>query len=269
MQRIFSILSLAFLLAACEVIDPSDRLLPVDAVPQSSRRHVLLEFTGFRCVNCPSAEATALELQSLYAERLIVIALHPASNPFTKGVYDYTCPAADSVYRFVGGTASTPFPTGCINLTADAEGHYFRDHELWGAALLQAMQDTVCPSLALTASLDTAARRVDARITYSACDDMRLALWLIEDSVVGAQAMPDGSVLMDYTHRHVLRTSAFDTPFGVPALAGATTTYILLPDGCDAAHCSLVAPLLDATNYHILNAYETKLSTAGSVPDLP
>lgn len=269
MKHLLSILSLAFLLAACEVIDPADRLLPVDAVPQSSRRHVLLEFTGFRCVNCPSAEATAVELQSLYAERLIVIALHPASNPFTKGVYDYTCPAADSVYRFVGGTASTPFPTGCINLTPDAEGHYFRDHELWGAALLLAMQDTVCPSLSLTATLDTLTRRVDARISYSSRDDMRVALWLVEDSVVGPQAMPDGSVLMDYTHRHVLRTSAFDTPFGVPALAGATTTYIPLPDGCDAAHCSLVALLLDATNYHILNAYETKLSTAGSMPDLP
>ncbi len=269
MKHLLSILSLAFLLAACEVIDPADRLLPVDAVPQSSRRHVLLEFTGFRCVNCPSAEATAVELQSLYADRLIVIALHPASNPFTKGVYDYTCPAADSVYRFVGGTASTPFPTGCINLAPDAEGHYFRDHELWGAALLLAMQDTLCPSLSLTATLDTLTRRVDARISYSARDDMRVALWLVEDSVVGPQAMPDGSVLMDYTHRHVLRTAAFDTPFGIAATGDATVTSLLLPEGCNAAHCSVVALLLNATNYQILNAYETKLSTAGSMPDLP
>lgn len=269
MKHLLSILSLAFLLAACEVIDPADRLLPVNAVPQSSRRHVLLEFTGFRCVNCPSAEATAVELQSLYADRLIVIALHPASNPFTKGVYDYTCPAADSVYRFVGGTASTPFPTGCINLAPDAEGHYFRDHELWGAALLLAMQDTLCPSLSLTATLDTLTRRVDARISYSARDDMRVALWLVEDSVVGPQAMPDGSVLMDYTHRHVLRTAAFDTPFGIAATGDATVTSLLLPEGCNAAHCSVVALLLNATNYQILNAYETKLSTAGSMPDLP
>ena len=269
MKHLLYILSLAFLLAACEVIDPADRLLPVDAVPQSSRRHVLLEFTGFRCVNCPSAEATAVELQSLYADRLIVIALHPASNPFTKGVYDYTCPAADSVYRFVGGTASTPFPTGCINLAPDAEGHYFRDPELWGAALLLAMQDILCPSLSLTATLDTLTRRVDARISYSARDDMRVALWLVEDSVVGPQAMPDGSVLMDYTHRHVLRTAAFDTPFGIAATGDATVTSLLLPEGCNAAHCSVVALLLNATNYQILNAYETKLSTAGSMPDLP
>lgn len=265
MNKLLSLLSLVFLLAACEVIDPSDRLLPVDAVPQSSRRHVLLEFTGFRCVNCPSAEATALELQSLYADRLIVVALHPASNPFTKGLYDYTCPAADSVYRYAGGTASTPFPTGCINLTADAEGRYFSDHELWGAALLQAMQDTLCPSLALTATLDTLTRRVDARITYSARDDMRVALWLIEDSVVGAQAMPDATVRMDYPHRHVLRTAAFDTPFGIAATGDATATSILLPEGCNAAHCSVVALLLNATNYQILNAYETKLSTPAAL----
>lgn len=265
MQRIFSILSLVFLLAACEVIDPTDRLLPVDGVPESSRRHVLLEFTGFRCVNCPSAEAAALDLQSLYAERLIVVALHPASNPFTKGLYDYTCPAADSVYRYMGGTVSTPFPTGNINMTADAEGHYFRDHELWAAAVLHAMQDTLCPSLALTATLDSAARRVDARINYSTRDNMRVALWLVEDSIVGAQAMPDGTVNMTYPHRHVLRTAAFDSPFGVSAQADGTTTSILLPDGCDAAHCSLVALLLDATNYHILNAYETKLSTPAAL----
>ena len=269
MKKLLSILSIAFLLAACEVIDPADQLLPVDAVPQSSRRHVLLEFTGFRCVNCPSAEQTAHDLQSLYGDQLIVVALHPASNPFTKGVYDYTCPAADSVYRFMGGTASTPFPTGNINLTADAEGYYFRSHELWGAAVLQAMLDTLCRSLAMETQLDTAARRVDVRIRYASREAMRVALWLVEDSVVGPQAMPDGTVQMAYTHRHVLRTAAFDTPFGIAASNGATTTSILLPDGCDAAHCSLVALLLDATNYQILNAYETKLSTSAALPALP
>ena len=170
------------MLCGCEVIKEEDRLIPVEQEESGSRTHVLLEFTGFRCVNCPKAAETAQTLHELYGERLIVVALHPASNPFTQGKYDYTCPAADSIYQYMGGTASTPFPTGNIDMTA-TDGSYFCDPEEWPTALSRAMADTIVPSLA------------EAKKSY----------WLVEDSVLGAQAMPDGSVNMEYYHRHVLR----------------------------------------------------------------
>ena len=104
------IIGLALLLCACQLIKEEDRLIPLPQPEKASARtHVLIEFTGFKCVNCPTAAELAHELQQLYDTQLIVVAMHPAANPFTQGVakYDYTCPAADSCYRLCGGDAST------------------------------------------------------------------------------------------------------------------------------------------------------------------
>lgn len=206
---------------ACEVINEADRLIPVPLPVTGGRNHVLLEYTGFRCVNCPTAAEQAAALKSLYGDRLILISLHPASNPFTQGLYDYTCPEADSLYRFMGGTKTTPFPQGNIDIKPIEDG-YFIDPVDWPSYLNAAMTDTVWNP-------------------YTPHD---VSYWLVEDSVLGAQAMPDGSVNMSYYHRHVLR-------------AISNEPFTQLPAQCDPAHCSVVTIYSDMTNKNILQAYES------------
>ena len=207
-------------LCACEVIPEADRLIPVPMPIANGRKHVLLEFTGFRCVNCPEAAEKAASLQALYGENLIVIALHPASNPFTQGLYDYTCPDADSIYRFMGGTAETSFPTGNIDIQATGNG-YLMDPVEWAARLNTVMADTLW----------------DPNTAYDT------SYWLVEDSVLGAQAMPDGSFNTNYYHRHVLR-------------AISNQPFEQVPEKCDPAHCSVVTVYTDINNKQILQAYE-------------
>ena len=217
---------MALALCGCERIPEGERLIPTEEEVSGNRTHVLLEFTGFRCVNCPTAAQTAQTLIDLYGDHLTVVALHPASNPFTQGKYDYTCPAADSIYRYMGGTASTPFPTGNIDLKA-VNGQWFFDHEEWPAQVSRAMEDSLFPPL-------------------SRLKDYRTAYWLVEDSVSGVQAMPDGSVNMNYYHRHLLRAVS-DVP------------DIPVPDGCNPDRCTLLKLIIDNTDNHIMNVYETKL----------
>ena len=133
---------LAVVLCGCEVIPEAERLIPVETEPYGRRTHLLLEFTGFRCVNCPNATETALALQEVYGENLTVVALHPASNPFTQGLYDYTCPAADNIYLWMGGDASTPFPAGNLDMQI-YEGEWFVSMSEWPTMVYQAMQDTI------------------------------------------------------------------------------------------------------------------------------
>ena len=76
MRKLFVYLVMG-LLCACEVIDEAERLIPVDTVPQGNRTHVLIEYTGFRCVNCPTAAEQANELKKLYSEHLVIVSLHP------------------------------------------------------------------------------------------------------------------------------------------------------------------------------------------------
>ena len=217
-------------LTACEVIDEADRLIPVETATSGTRTHVLLEFTGFRCVNCPSAAEQAATLKQFYGDRLIVVALHPASNPFTQGKYDYTCPAADSIYRWMGGTASTPFPTGNIDMKPQ-KGQWFFSPAEWSAQLTKAIEE------------ESVEQPVMFRTTY----------WLVEDSVLGVQAMPDGTIDMNYYHPHVLRAVS-DEPIET------------IPEGYNTAHCTIVKLIIDTNDNHILHAYETKLDAIDRHP---
>lgn len=235
------------LLCGCEVIRENERLIPVTPTTSGTRTHVLLEYTGFRCVNCPTAAETAASLQTIYGEQLVVVALHPASNTFTQGKaeYDYTCPEADSIYCFMGGTPTTPFPTGNIDIVPTEDG-YFIDKDNWAKQLNSLLIDTVAPYLRASAVLDTVTRTISVTAEYNPREDMRLSVWLVEDSVLGAQAMPDGTVNTAYYHRHMMR-------------AATDQTTLTLPAKCRPAYCSIVALLIDNNDQHIYNAYETDL----------
>jgi len=213
----------ALCLAGCELIPDEERYKPVDS-RTGTRCHVLLEFTGFRCVNCPAASDLAQNLQQTYNGQLYVVALHPASNPFTQGKYDYTCPAADSIYQWMGGDASTPFPAGNIDMMP-YEGEWFANTNQWPTMVYEAMQETEIPNP----------------------DQLKTSYWLVEDSVLGVQAMPDGTVNDHYYHRHVLR--------GVWDEEAA----IVVPEGCRREYLSVLKLYLDTKDKHIVQAYETTL----------
>lgn len=231
MRKLFVYMVILLVCAGCEVIQESDRLIPFERETDGTRKHVLIEFTGFRCVNCPDAAKQAQLLQEQYSEELVAVSMHPASNPFTQGRYDYTCPAADSIYRLMGGDASTPFPTGNINMTKYKDS-YFIDPSEWATVLLQEIRDSVN-----TTPLS------DATVSY----------WLIEDSVKGVQAMPDNSVNTEYYHRHVLRAIAQEEHFEIQS-------------GWDSTHLSVLKILSDPNDNHILQAYEKKIDFSSTMP---
>lgn len=216
-------------LTSCEIIPKGEQLIPIDA-GQSTRSHLLIEYTGFRCVNCPTAALMAQELAEQYQGQLYVVSLHPASNPFTQGKYDYTCPEADSIYRWMGGDASTPFPVGNIDMKP-YNGEWFISPEEWATAAFAAMKDSIAPM-----------PEVETNVSY----------WLVEDSVKGAQAMPDNSVNLEYYHRHVLRAIAQTQSFDIP-------------EGCDTAHLSVLKIIFDPENNHILQVYEKKFTDFGAL----
>ena len=252
-------------LTGCEVIGESERLIEVPiAVDSDGRRHVLVDYTGFRCVNCPKAAEAAATLQEIYGEQLIVVSMHPASNPFTQGAYDYTCEAADVYYRYMGGTATTPFPTGNVDFLP-GEQNYLHDYPEWPTLMAQEMSKTADVYMSTQTSFDDSNRSLSIATTMYAPEmhECRVAVWLIEDSVQGAQAMPDGSVDKQYYHRHVLRGTIGD-PWGEtvsvtmkPLTLNVSTT---LPEAWDPEHCSVVAVALNERK-EVVNASEEKVKS--------
>ena len=259
------------LLAACEVIGPEDRnkviFTPTD--PSAIKRtSLLVEYSGWQCVNCPTAAEEAHHLKEQYGENLVVVVMHPESNPNTrhnnKPQLNYTCPEADSIYIMMGGTNTTPFPTGNVNMVKDATSGYFNDYDKWGTLISQAY---AAPKPML---LKAEATAIDTNIVFVAVDitnldtqavDATLQVWLTEDSVIGSQKKPEGTD-KNYAHNHLMRAS-ISPLWGetLPIEAHMTQQVVYeytLPENVKKENCNIVA--LVSVNSEVVQATEAKIN---------
>ena len=263
MKKYLYILSLIFF-AACQVISPEEQIIPID---QSITENtvLLVEFSGVGCVNCPLAATQAQQLSAAY-NNLTVVQMHPKSNPFTTAMdqYDYTSLAADEYYKYFGGTASTPFPTGVIDFTPFGES-YFIDYTLWGEQIIKQLSQTPKADFSLTTLTNSQTRQVSITIsdlTEQLPSGSKMILWLTEDSIVGAQLMPDGSINMNYIHNHILRQTITDVWGETPA---NTEKQYVVPQEYDINNCSIIAVLLDENN-RLLATRHSRLNPLTDIP---
>lgn len=272
MVQCCSALLLTMLLVACEVIPAGEReeviFTPTapDAVKRSS---LLIEYSGWQCVNCPTAAEEAHRLKELYGEDLVVVVMHPESNPNTrhnnKPALNYTCPEADSIYIMMGGTNTTPFPTGNVNMVQDVSKGYFQDFAKWGTLVSQAYASP--KPILLSQEVRGSA---DSRDIWMAMDitnldtkaiEATLQVWLTEDSVMGSQKKPEGTD-KNYAHNHLMRASI--TPIWgevLPIDAHMTQQVVYeytLPDKVVKENCNIVA--IVSVNGEVIQAKETRIT---------
>ena len=272
MVQCCSALLLTMLLVACEVIPAGEReeviFTPTapDAVKRSS---LLIEYSGWQCVNCPTAAEEAHRLKELYGEDLVVVVMHPESNPNTrhnnKPALNYTCPEADSIYIMMGGTNTTPFPTGNVNMVQDVSKGYFQDFDKWGTLVSQAYASP--KPILLSQEVRGSA---DSRDIWMAMDitnldtkaiEATLQVWLTEDSVMGSQKKPEGTD-KNYAHNHLLRASISPLWGEVLPIDAHMTEQVVyeytLPDKVVKENCNIVA--IVSLNGEVVQAYETKIT---------
>ena len=270
LKNIFIGLSLLALFVACEVIPAGehDKILFTPSNPDDIKRtSLLIEYSGWQCVNCPTAAEEAHRLKELYGENLVVVVMHPESNPNTrhnnKPALDYTCPEADSIYLMMGGTNTTPFPTGNVNMVKNATQGYFTDYDMWGTQVSQAYA-TPKPI-----RLSQEAYCIDTNVIWMAVDitnmdsvaiDATLQVWLTEDSVIGSQKKPEGTD-KNYAHNHLMRASI--TPIWgelLPIEASMTQQVVYeytLPEKVVMENCNVVA--IVSVNSEVVQAHECKI----------
>lgn len=260
------------LLAACEVIGPGEHnkviFTPTD--PSAVKRtSLLIEYSGWQCVNCPTAAEEAHRLKEQYGENLVVVVMHPESNPNTrhnnKPALNYTCPEADSIYIMMGGTNTTPFPTGNVNMLKDETKGYFNDYDKWGTLISQAYASPKPILLTTEASMiDTNVIFVAVDITNlntQAIEEATLQVWLTEDSVMGSQKKPEGTD-KNYAHNHLMRASISPLWGESLSLDAQMTQQIVyeytLPEKVVKENCNIVA--LMSINGEVVQAHEAKIT---------
>lgn len=270
------------MLTACEVIPEDERdfevFIPKDTTTNDStqtipvtvkRSSLLIEYSGWMCVNCPTAAEVAHQLKEQYGEQLVVVVMHPESNPNTrhnnKPALNYTCPEADSIYIMMGGTSTTAFPTGNINLFKHDTKSYFTDYSMWGKYISQAYSNP--KPVIINQEVKGPAESKDINIVVDITNlditaiEATLQVWLTEDNVIGSQKKPEGTD-KNYVHNHLMRASISPIWGEVLPIDAQMTEQVVyeytLPDKVVKENCNIVA--IVSVNGEVVQAKETRIT---------
>ena len=165
----------------------------------------------------------------------------------------------------MGGTNTTPFPTGNVNMVQDVSKGYFQDFDKWGTLVSQAYA-SLKPIL-LSQEVRGSA---DSRDIWMAMDitnldtkaiEATLQVWLTEDNVIGSQKKPEGTD-KNYVHNHLMRASISPIWGEVLPIDAQMTEQVVyeytLPDKVVKENCNIVA--IVSVNGEVVQAKETRIT---------
>lgn len=197
---------LALVLVACDHVDDGDRLIYVK--PAAVQRAVLIEdFTGQRCVNCPTATDVIHQLEQQYGDAVIAVGIH--SGPFARSVKGtrYVL-GTDEGDEYYAAWKLDHQPVGMVNRLRVS------DYNEWPTQVYNEIQRTAPVSIDVTTVVDEATCQLQVNTVMMALDGTvkgKLQLWLVEDNVKAFQYLPDNTVNQDYIHNHVFRRAVNGT----------------------------------------------------------
>lgn len=218
-RKIFSLLivAIAFIAFSCDEIDKpyvNDNSGGGGTTTDQVVRKVLIEeFTGHRCVNCPSGHLIVDELLEEYGDTVISIAIHsgflstPTSSPFEA---DYRTTAGDDI---TSNYNVQLYPAALINR---AEQGTTYDMDSWKSTVRSLLYQDATLSIDITPSYNEGASTLDATIDITmltaGSDNLNICVFVTESGIVSAQSNNDTNiseddVILDYEHNHMLRGS--------------------------------------------------------------
>ncbi len=254
---------------ACDKIDqPLQNELGFIKLPDSTNKVVLLEeFTGADCNNCPKAAEKAQDYLASFPGRVVVLSIHESNFavPDAEHPIDYRVPSGTELYQFFS-------PIGVPSGMFDRKGYPDDEHSKligdWDDAMVEALKDTALLEITSDFEYDDVTDEFSLRVNVRALEniadaDLYLSTFLIEDSIVSPQTLPNGSIKDDYVHMHMLRASFEGGGFGDQIAPNSmndeqiiTRNYSLARDAkWNPDHCSAVVFVYNRNTYEVLQAH--------------
>lgn len=269
---LFSLLTVVVFAVGCDIVEGPKK--DYSTIQGNSTRKVLLEeFTGQRCPNCPTANAKARELDSIFEDKLIIIAVHATAfaNPVPSLGYpnDYRTPMGDELAVNLGAD-DDGLPNGSINRTQKSQEIWVWKFSEWTSRITEQLAEPPVLDLEVTSSFDETSRnasiQVDMEFFEEAPSDYRLVVVITEDSIVSKQ-LDLTTEYPNYVHRHMLRGSVTAGTFGEaispnPIGIGDQFTKnfsFALPANWSADHCEVVAYVHRLSDKRVMQAAEVHL----------
>ena len=243
---------------------------------QNINRNILIEdFTGHTCMFCPLAADEAHNLYVANPGRVYVAAIHAGPNGLDDFQtvsppdypLDFTNPQGIELGAYFGSLGNGGFtgnPRGSISRKEDG-GNIFQSPSLW-SNLTNAMLNENDLKVNIQGQINyydatkgayvhVEVEKVDAGLN----NDLGIVSYLIEDSLVGDQKMPDNSHNSSYVHRDTHRGNLSGSAFGrnlTSSLMSNNKYYVdysfVVPNQLDGNH--------NPSNMHVL-VYVYDLST--------
>lgn len=205
--------------SACDIVEEPYKTTndgggpPVDDVVQK----VLLEdYTGHDCVNCPTAAKEAEDLQEIYGEQLIVIAVHAGyfARPIPEEpslASDYRTDAGEAYYTFFQTYAN---PVGLVNRTQSSPGNYLVEVGEWGSTIATEIEKEPQAIMEIENVYTESSRKLETTVTTQfltpQTDQFFLVVCITQDSIIDGQKNNDPNVgetplIEHYVFQHMHR----------------------------------------------------------------
>lgn len=238
--------AMAMAAASCSNIDEGDRLIYVK--PAEVGRAILIEdFTGQRCINCPTGTEIINGIVETYGEdNVIAVGIHSgplgfAGNSKTVGLMTDT---GNEYYTRWDKENKMGQPWVIFNRKTSPDSHYNN----WAAMVGTIISEKANLSVKIDNAYDAATRTLTTTVGADGVNGTvngKLQVWIVEDGVKALQMMPDGKPNKEYVHNHVFRAAVNGT-WGedVTVKEGETTTKqykYVLPETWNADNIAVVA----------------------------
>lgn len=238
--------AMAMAAASCSNIDEEDRLIYVK--PAEVGRAILIEdFTGQKCINCPTGTEIINGIVDTYGEdNVIAVGVHSgplgfAGNSKTVGLMTDT---GNEYYTHWDKENKMGQPWVIFNRKTSPDSHYNN----WAAMVGTIISEKANLSVKIANAYDAATRTLTTTVGADGVNGTvngKLQVWIVEDGVKALQMMPDGSANKEYIHNHVFRAAVNGT-WGedVTVKEGETTTMkysYKLPEAWNADNIAVVA----------------------------
>lgn len=238
--------AMAMAAASCSNIDEGDRLIYVK--PAEVGRAILIEdFTGQKCINCPTGTEIINGIVETYGEdNVIAVGIHSgplgfAGNSKTVGLMTDT---GNEYYTRWDKENKMGQPWVIFNRKTSPDSHYNN----WAAMVGTIISEKANLSVKIANAYDAATRTLTTTVGADGVNGTvngKLQVWIVEDGVKALQMMPDGKSNKEYIHNHVFRAAVNGT-WGedVTVKEGETTTkqyQYVLPEAWNADNIAVVA----------------------------
>lgn len=238
--------AMAMAAASCSNIDEGDRLIYVK--PAEVGRAILIEdFTGQRCINCPTGTEIINGIVETYGEdNVIAVGIHSGplgfvGNSKTPGLMTDT---GNEYYTRWDKENKMGQPWVVFNRKTSPDSHYNN----WAAMVGTIISEKANLSVKIDNAYDAATRTLTTTVGAFGTNGTvngKLQVWIVEDGVKALQMMPDGKPNKEYMHNHVFRAAVNGT-WGedVTVKEGETTTKqysYVLPETWNADNIAVVA----------------------------